>query len=65
MQPYYNQTRRKTEDDLIILKVEDDLNFLVNGRRPKKKLQMEDNLNWCNQKQIKVKTMVVAPLRVT
>ena len=58
--------------------MEDDLIFLVNGRRPES-FQMEDNLNILvngdnlnfiqkqimQLKTIKVKTMVVAPLRVT
>jgi hypothetical protein len=32
-------------------------NFFINGRRPQK--------IWSNQKQLKVKTMVVGPLQVT
>ena len=37
--------------------MEDDLNFLENGRQPQKKIMQP--------KTIKIKTMVVAPLRVT
>jgi hypothetical protein len=40
----------------IFLKQGDNLNFFENGRQPKKRF---------NHKQTKVKTMVVAPLRVT
>jgi hypothetical protein len=45
------------EDDLnIIFKKEEDINFL----------KMRDNLKKImHQKQLKVKTMIVAPLRVT
>ena len=45
------------EDDLQFFQMEDYIQFF----------QMEDNLNkiLCNQKQLKVKTMGVAPLRVT
>ena len=52
------------EDDLYVFEngrsfnlflMEDNLKLLENGRQPKKN----------NQKQSKVKTMVVAPLRVT
>jgi hypothetical protein len=39
------------EDDLnLIFFKEDDLNFLINGRRPKQN---------CNQKQLKSKTIIV------
>jgi hypothetical protein len=34
MQPYSNPIRRNMEDDLNILKMEDDLTFFLNGRRP-------------------------------
>ena len=45
------------EDDLIFKKKEDDLNFL----------KMEDDLRKIvkPKKQLKVRTMIVAPLRVT
>ena len=46
--------------------MEDDLNLFEKGRRPnffeKSKTTSKKK---CNQKQLKVKTMVVAPLRVT
>ena len=60
--------------------MEDDLDILENGRRPQYSwkwktisifLKMEDDLNIFlmkatqNPKQIRMKTMVVAPLRVT
>ena len=41
----------------FVLKKEDDLNIFENGRRPQK--------TQCNLKQLKVKTMIVVPLRVT
>ena len=45
------------EDDLQFFQIEDYIQFF----------QMEDDLKkiLCNQKLLKVKTMVVAPLRVT
>ena len=47
------------EEDLHFLKMENDLKLLVNGRQPQKqytKMQSET---------LKIKTLVVAPLRVT
>ena len=44
------------EDDLNLFEKGRRPNFFENRRRPQKK---------CNQKQFKVKTMVVAPIRVT
>ena len=44
------------EDNLNLFEKGRRPNFFENRRRPKKKL--------CNQKQLKVKAMVVAPLRV-
>ena len=44
------------EDGVNFLNIEDDLKYFLNGRQPHQKN---------NQKQSKVKTMVVAPLRVT
>ena len=75
MQPYSNPTRRNMEDDLNILEngrrpqffyMEYDLNIFLNVRQPKicknrRQLLKENH----NQKKSKVKTMVVAPLRVT
>ena len=46
---------------IIFLKMEDDLNFFETERRPHGTRPPKK----CNQKQLKVKTMVVAPLRVT
>jgi hypothetical protein len=37
MQLYSNPTRRYMEDDLNILKMEDDLNYFEKGRRPRLK----------------------------
>jgi hypothetical protein len=57
--------------------MEDDLNIFLNGRRPKKKLKIEVDLNLLENgrrphlikimlpETLKIKTMVVAPLRVT
>ena len=45
------------DDNLNLIKIEYDLNILVNERQPKKKIMQP--------KTIKIKTMVVAPLRVT
>jgi hypothetical protein len=42
---------------LIFLKMKDNLNLFEKGRQPQKK--------YCNPKQLKVKTIVVAPLPVT
>ena len=44
------------EDNFKFIQMEDDLNILENRRRPKKIMQ---------PKTIEIKTMVVAPLRVT
>jgi hypothetical protein len=61
MQPYVNPTRRNTEDNLNLLKMEDDLNFykwkitliFINGRQPQlifllhtTRKGMEDDLNF-------------------
>ena len=45
------------EDDLNLIQMEYDLNILANGRQPQKKIMQP--------KTIKIKTLVVAPLRVT
>ena len=45
------------DDNLNLIQMEYDLNILANGRQPKKKIMQP--------KTIKIKTMVVAPLRVT
>ena len=45
------------EDDLNLFEKGRRPNFFENRRRPQKKQ--------CNQKQLKVKTMVLAPFRVT
>ena len=45
------------KDDLNLIQIEDDLNIFVNGRRPQKKLMQP--------KTIQIKTMVVAPLRIS
>ena len=55
MQEDLNSIQMK--DDLIFFQTEYDLNILANGRQPKKKIMQP--------KTIKIKTMVVAPLRVT
>ena len=47
----------KMETTLTYLTTEENLNVLANGRKPKKKIMQP--------KTIKIKTMVVAPLRVT
>ena len=61
------------EDDIIFKKngrqlnffnMEDDLNFFLNGRRPQFFLKMEDN-KIMQPKTFKIKTIVLAPLRVT
>jgi hypothetical protein len=44
-------------DNLNLIQMENDLNILANGRQPNKKIMQP--------KTIKIKTMVVAPLRVT
>ena len=45
------------DDNLNLIQMEYNLNVLANGRQPKKKIMQP--------KTIKIKTMVVAPLRVT
>ena len=45
------------DDNLNLIQMEYDLNILANGRQPKKKIMQP--------KTIEIKTMVVAPLRVT
>ena len=55
MQPCFNPTRRIMEDDLNILEKTMTSIFW----------EKEDDLKKCNQKQLQVKTMVVAPFRVT
>ena len=46
--------------------MEDDLNICENGRRTELFFVKEDDLNFnINIKQFEVKTMIVAPLRVT
>ena len=45
------------DDNLNLIQMEYDLNILANGRQPKKKIMQP--------KRIKIKRMVVAPLRVT
>ena len=65
MQPYFNQTKRNMEDNINFMKMEEDLNFengrqpqfFENGRQPQKKKMQP--------KTIKIKTMVVTPLRAT
>ena len=52
-QPHFFQM----EDNLNLIQIEDDLNNLVNGRQPQKII--------IQPKTIQIKTMVVAPLRVT
>jgi hypothetical protein len=47
----------KLKDDLIFFQIEDKLNILVAGRRPKEKIMQLH--------EIKSKTMVVALLKVT
>ena len=51
------------EDDLNILKMEDDLNFFENGRQPY--FCYQQNYGKMQPETLKIKTMVVAPLRVT
>jgi hypothetical protein len=34
MQPYFNPTKRKMEDDLIFLKMQNELHFFENGKQP-------------------------------
>ena len=45
------------DDNLNLIQMEYDLNSLANGRQPKKKIMQPKTIN--------IKTMVVAPLRVT
>ena len=45
------------DDNLNLIQMEYDLNILANGRQPKKKIMQP--------KTIIIKTMVVAPLRLT
>ena len=45
------------DDDLNLIQMKDDLDILANGRQPQKKI--------IQHKTIKIKTMVVATLRVT
>ena len=45
------------DDNLNLIQMEYNLNVLANGRQPKKKIMQPKTIN--------IKTMVVAPLRVT
>jgi hypothetical protein len=45
------------EDNFNFFQIEEDLKIFANGRQPQKKIMQP--------KTIKIKTMVVAPLRVT
>ena len=56
------------EDDLNFLKMEDDLNFFGYGRQPYVICQQKTQKNYKKIMQpetLKIKSMVVAPLRVT
>jgi hypothetical protein len=57
------QLRTIKSKTIFCLKTEDNLIFFEKGRRlPENRKGLQKK---CNQKQLKVKTMVVAPLRVT
>ena len=62
------QPKTSKSKTVIFLKMEDDLNFLENGRRPyffgqRKTQQIIKKIR--QPETLKIKTMVVAPLRVT